>query len=298
LKEMVCMRTGSADGAVVVATWEFGKVCVQAAVAALEKGGTALDAVEQAAWVAEEDGSNASVGYGGNPNSDGVVQVDAAIMWGADHGAGSVAALEGVLHPVSVARRVMEQSSHVMLVGEGARKFAVAQGFEQVELLTPEARERWKKWKKEQGATENHDTIGVVALDGDGNLAASCSTSGAGFKHPGRVGDSPIIGSGLYVDGEVGAAAATGQGEDIMRHCACYAVVAHMARGLAPDEACLETLRYMAQRDPRGADIAIGIVAVDKQGRYAGAGMRKGFPYACGTAGEIQVIQGVWVKEK
>jgi isoaspartyl peptidase/L-asparaginase-like protein (Ntn-hydrolase superfamily) len=248
--------------------------------------------------VAEEDAGNASVGYGGNPNSDGIVQVDAAIMWGPEHGAGSVAALEGIFHPISVARRVMEVSPHVMLVGSGALKFALDQGFERIELLTPEARERWEKWKKEKGAAKNHDTIGVVALDGDGSLAASCSTSGAGFKHPGRVGDSPIIGSGLYVDNDAGAAAATGQGEDIMRHCACYAAVDRMARGLAPDEACLEALLQMARKDPKGTDISIGIVAVDKQGRCAGAGMRKGFPYAYGTAGEIQVAQGAWVEEK
>lgn len=280
-----------------VATWEFGKACVEAGVAALQKGGTALDAVEQGAWVAEADASNASVGYGGNPNSDGVVQVDAAIMWGPGHRAGSVAALEGIFHPISVARRVMEASPHVMLVGSGALKFALDQGFEQVELLTPEARERWEKWKKEKTPAKNHDTIGVVALDGDGNLAASCSTSGAGFKHPGRVGDSPIIGSGLYVDNEVGAVAATGLGEDIMRHCACYAVVAHMARGLAPGEACLETLRQMARKDPKGTEIAIGMVVVDKQGRCAGGGMRKGFPYAFGVRGQMQVAEGVWVEE-
>ena len=292
------MATGFTGDAVIAATWAFGEACVRAAVDALQKGGTALDAVEQGAWVAEEDAGNASVGLGGNPNSDGVVQLDAAIMWGPSHGAGSVAALEGILHPVSVARRVMEVSPHVMLVGDGALKFALDQGFSRVELLTPEARERWEKWKEEKQAAENHDTIGVVALDDDGNLAASCSTSGAGFKHPGRVGDSPIIGSGLYVDNEVGAAAATGLGEDIMRHCACYAVVAHMARGMAPDEACLETMQQMARRDPKGTDISVGIVVVDKQGRCGGGGMKKGFPYAFSGRGETRVTEGVWVEEK
>ena len=291
------MGSSTADGAVVVATWNFGEACVQAGLAALDSGGTALDAVEQGAWVAEEDKTNASVGCGGNPNSDGVVQLDAAIMWGPDHGAGSIAALEGFLHPVSVARRVMELSPHVMLVGAGARQFALAQGFAETDLMTPEARERWEKWRREHQQPDNHDTIGVVAVDGLGNLSASCSTSGSGFKHPGRVGDSPIIGSGLYVDNRSGAAAATGLGEDIMRHCACYSVVDFMARGMAPDEACLAALTKMASRDPKGTDISVGIVAVDKEGRYAGGGMRKGFPYAYGRDGVTALAQGVWVKE-
>ena len=292
------MATDPGDGAVVVATWEFGKACVEAALEALGKGGSALDAVEQGAWVAEADPGNSSVGRGGNPNSKGVVQVDAAIMWGPGHRAGSVAALEGILHPVSVARRVMESSPHVMLVGEGALEFALEQGFERVDLLTEESRTRWEKWKAENQPAESHDTIGIVALDGEGNLAASCSTSGAAFKHPGRVGDSPIIGSGLYVDAEVGAAAATGQGEDIMRHCASYAVVSYMGRGLAPPEACLACLREMARKDPKGTDISIGLVAVDRQGRWGGAGMRKGFPYAFCAGGEVQVAQGGWIAEE
>jgi N4-(beta-N-acetylglucosaminyl)-L-asparaginase len=291
------MGSSTADGAVVVATWNFGEACVQAGLAALSNGGTALDAVEQGAWVAEEDKTNASVGCGGNPNSDGVVQLDAAIMWGPDHGAGSVAALEGFLHPVSVARQVMEKSPHVMLVGLGARQFALDQGFAEADLMTPEARERWEKWRQEHQQPDNHDTIGVVAVDGLGNVSASCSTSGSGFKHPGRVGDSPIIGSGLYVDNQFGAAAATGLGEDIMRHCACYSVVSNIEAGMAPAEACVATLKKMAARDPRGTGISIGIVAVDKQGRYAGAGMRKGFPYAFGVDGVAQLAQGVWVEE-
>ena len=286
-----------ANAGVVVATWDFGEACVRAAVEVMRQGGNALDAVEQGAWVAELDAANASVGLGGNPTSEGVVQLDAAIMWGPGHQAGSVAALEGILHPVSVARRVMESSPHVMLVGAGALKFALSHGFDQTELLTQEARERWEKWKQEQTTPKNHDTIGVVALDQDNNLAVSCSTSGAGFKHPGRVGDSPIIGSGLYADNNVGAAAATGQGEDIMRHCACYAVVEYMARGLSPAAACLAVLKKMAHTDPKGTGISIGLVAVDKQGRHAGAGMKRGFPYAFADANRVTVAQGDWIQE-
>jgi isoaspartyl peptidase/L-asparaginase-like protein (Ntn-hydrolase superfamily) len=282
---------------VVVATWTFGLACVRAGVDALITGGTALDAVEQAAWVAETDPAVHSVGYGGSPNRAGIVQVDAAVMWGPGFRAGSVAALEGILHPVSVARRVMEIGEHVMLVGEGARAFALGEGFAPTELLTSEARQRWEVWSRERTAAPGHDTVGVVALDREGNLAASCSTSGIAFKQPGRVGDSPILGSGLYVDNEVGAVAATGRGEDIMRHCASFAAVAEMAAGRTPEEACLAVLRGMARRDPKGTGIEVALVAVDRQGRAAGVGMRRGFPYAFGTADRVESAQGAFVVE-
>ena len=293
-----------ADKSVIAATWDFGEACVRDGWAAFEKGGTALDAVEQGAWNAEVDETNKSVGRGGIPNRDGVVQVDAAIMWGPGQQAGSVAALEGILHPVSVARRVMEKSPHVMLAGDGARRFALEQGFDEVDLLTPASREAWQKWRGEGGSApvdhhenpENHDTIGMVAVDADGNVAASCSTSGAGYKHAGRVGDSPIIGSGLYVDNEVGAAAATGLGEDIMRYCSSFAVVAHMARGLAPQEACLALLEQVRRVDPRGLDASVFLIAVNKEGQYGAAGMRPGLPYAVCEQGKIQMHQGGWLE--
>ncbi|MBQ41128.1 MAG: glycosylasparaginase [Gemmatimonadetes bacterium] len=289
------METGSSKE-VVVATWEFGAACVDAAVHTLKQGGTALDAVESGAAVAEADPANRSVGFGGTPNRDGVVQVDAAIMWGPGRQAGSVAALEGILHPISVARRVMEVSPHVMLAGEGAARFALEQGFEEVDLLTEETRKQWEVWRETRaGEGENHDTIGVVALDSAGNLAASCSTSGAGYKFPGRVGDSPIIGSGLYVDNDVGAAAATGLGEDIMRYCACYEVVAQMARGHSPDEACSSLLRSVLEKDPKGADASISLVALNKEGAYGGSGMQKGFPYAVAAGAETRVLRGAGV---
>lgn len=285
---------------VIVATWDFGRLCVEEGLAAIGSGGTALDAVERGARLAEADSSVSSVGRGGLPNRDGTIELDAAIMWGPEHRAGSVAALQDVLHPISVARRVMEVSPHVMLVGQGARQFAEAQGFPREELLTEESRSRWETWRRESGEMpyDHHsDTIGVLAVDADGNVAASCSTSGAGYKHPGRVGDSPIIGSGLYVDNEVGAAAATGLGEDIMRYCASFQVVEHMRRGKSPAEACSALLAQVRDKDPKGADASVFVIALSKSGQSGGGAMRQGFPYAVSTRDGGEMRQGVWVAD-
>jgi len=285
---------------VAVATWDFGLSCVEEGLRALGEGGSALDAVERGARVAEADISVTSVGRGGAPNRDGIVELDAAIMWGPGHRAGSVAALQGILHPISVARRVMEVSPHVMLVGEGARQFAAAQGFESEELLTEDSRSRWETWRRENGEMpiDHHsDTIGVLAVDGDGKVAASCSTSGAGYKHPGRVGDSPIIGSGLYADNEVGAAAATGLGEDIMRYCASFQVVENMRHGMSPAEACRALLTHVRDKDPKGAGASVYVIALNKAGDSAGGGMRRGFPYAVGTRRGRGMREGVWVED-
>ena len=286
---------------VVVATWDFGLACAREGLRTIEAGGTALDAVVDGAALAEADPDINSVGLGGTPNRDGVVQVDAAVMWGPGQQAGSVAAIEGVLHPTAVARRVMEVSPHVMLVGEGATQFAIKQGFPQVDLLTEASRERWLEWREKEDQApidhHNHDTVGVLALDADGNLAASCSTSGAGYKHAGRVGDSPIIGSGLYLDNEVGAAAATGLGEDIMRYCSCFEVVAQMARGLSPAAACLALLNRVKERDPKGAGASVYVLALNKEGEAAGSGMHSGFPYAIATAAGHELRRGVGTAE-
>lgn len=275
-----------------VSTWAFGQQANEAALKAIQQGGSTLDGVEQGIWVTEADLTNASVGIGGTPNAEGVVQLDASIMWGPGHQAGSVAALEGILHPISVARRVMEQTSHVMLVGQGARTFALQQGFESAELLTEERRQAWLKWKAEQEAlqqkTQGHDTIALLILDAQGHLAGGCSTSGRGYKLPGRVGDSPIIGSGLYVDEEVGAAGATGIGENIMRYCGCFMVVEYLRQGLHPQEACAEVVRRIARHEGR-ADLSIDFVALDQQGRYGAAGTDEGFRYSLTTPEESGV---------
>ena len=279
-----------------VSTYAFGKKANEAGLELLRNGGTALDAVEAGAWVIEADPSNATVGIGGIPNAAGVVQLDAAIMWGPDSQAGSVAALEGFLHPISVARRVMEKSPHVMLVGEGARQFALEEGFEEVELLTEKRRQEWLRWKEQnppmhpQKGPDNHDTLALLALDAAGNIAAACTTSGIAYKSPGRVGDSPIMGSGLYVDSEVGAAGATGTGEHIMRHCGSFLVVEYMRLGLSPAAACREALVRMARKEPSEKKLDASFVALDRQGRYGAAGTSTNFEYSVTTEEESLVL--------
>jgi N4-(beta-N-acetylglucosaminyl)-L-asparaginase len=228
----------------IVSTWPFGKAANDEALRVLGKSGSLLDAVEQGIWVTESAGDG-SVGLSGGPNAAGVVQLDACIMNGPDHKAGSVAALEGVRHPISAARRVMEKTRHVMLVGEGARMFAVEEGLETVPVNSKERHEEWQKkrtstrGKSGDQKPQGHDTIALLVLGKDGNIAGGCSTSGMGGKLPGRVGDSPILGSGLYLDNEVGAAGATGVGENVMRYCATFQIVEFMRQGMPPHEACM-----------------------------------------------------------
>lgn len=287
----------SAEGAraaarpLLVSTWGFGRQANEAALRVMQQGGSTLDAVEQGIWVTEADLSNSSVGIGGTPNAEGVVQLDACLMWGPGHRAGSVAAIEGIAHPISAARRVMEKTSHVMLVGEGARKFALAEGLETAQMPTEERRRAWLQWKAEQEArqkAQGHDTIALLILDAEGHLAGGCSTSGRGYKLPGRVGDSPILGSGLYVDEEVGAAGATGIGENIMRYCGSFLAVEFMRQGLHPQEACAEVVRRIARSEGR-ADLSINFVALDRQGRHGAAGTDEGFQYALTTPEESGV---------
>jgi N4-(beta-N-acetylglucosaminyl)-L-asparaginase len=289
-----------------VSTWGFGRPANEKGLSVLLAGGSILDAVEQGIWVVESDAGNKSVGLSGIPNAAGVVQLDSCIMFGPGHRAGSVAAIEGIVHPISAARRVMERTPHVMLAGEGARMFALEEGLESVPVDTTAKYEAWrqkraaerkaasqpsgrKKGKKTN--PDNHDTIALLVLGADGNIAGGCSTSGWGGKLPGRVGDSPIIGSGLYVDNEVGAAGATGLGENVMRYCGSFLVVEYMRQGLHPQEACLEAIRRIARHDPKGIDLSINFMALDKQGRYGAAGTGKGFPFAVTMRSGSRVLQ-------
>ena len=284
-------------GPLIVSTWPFGKASNDAALKILRAGGSLLDAVERGIWVTESDVTNQSVGLAGTPNAAGVVQLDACIMYGPGHKAGSVAALEGIRHPISAARRVMEKTKHVMLVGEGARMFALEQG---LESLPGNSREAYDNWMKKHPAPaakvappgpDNHDTIALLILGADGTIAGGCSTSGMGNKLPGRVGDSPILGSGLYVDNEVGAAGATGVGENVMRYCASFMIVEFMRQGMHPQEACRQVIQRIAKMDPKPVDqLSINFVALDKKGRFGAAGTDHGFKYSVTTEARSEVL--------
>jgi N4-(beta-N-acetylglucosaminyl)-L-asparaginase len=284
-------RHNTKDRPLIISTWPFGKPSNERALAVFKAGGTALDAVEKGINLAEDDLQNASVGAGGIPNSAGVVQLDACIMDGPTHKAGSVAALEGVAHAVSVARRVMEKTRHVMLVGAGAKAFALEQGFREEDLLTDEQKRKWEQWRAKQPTPKGHDTIALLALGSDGVIAGGCSTSGLGYKLPGRVGDSPIIGSGLYVDNDVGAAGATGIGENVMRFCGSFMVVELMRSGMHPVEACAETIRRIIRKSPPGVDLAINFIALNKDGEYGAAGTGQGFEFAATSSSFSKVIR-------
>ena len=289
----------------IVSTWPFGKASNDEALRVLTKGGSILDAVEHGIKVTELDTKNRSVGISGSPNAAGVVQQDACIMHGPGHQAGSVAAIEGIIHPISAARRVMEKTPHVMLVGDGARMFAIEEGLKSIDVDSSKLHEAWRKERasKKQAVQKrskgDHDTIALLVLGSDGNIAGGCSTSGWGGKLPGRVGDSPIIGSGLYIDNEVGAAGATGLGENVMRHCASFMVVDFMRQGLHPQEACLRAIHRISRIDPLATeDLAINFVALDKKGRYGAAGTGTGFKYSVTTKSSSVVLQSPGVTSK
>ncbi len=265
-----------------VATWPFGRFATETAAAAMRGGASLLDAVEQGIRDVESRGPDGSVGLAGRPNAAGYTQLDACIMYGPGHRAGSVAGLEGIVHPITAARRVMEHSKHVMLVGEGARWFALEHGLESVDVSGHAAlKQAWRERQPQPPAPlTGHDTVTLLGLGPNGDVAGGCSTSGAGGKLPGRVGDSPILGAGLYVDNEVGAAGATGLGENIMRHCASYAVVERMRAGAPPQQACEAVLHDMARRDPKGYDLSASFIALDVNGRWGAASSNRGFPFA------------------
>jgi N4-(beta-N-acetylglucosaminyl)-L-asparaginase len=273
---------------IVLSTWNFGVKANGAAWEILKNNGRALDAVEAGVKIPEGDPTERSVGYGGRPDRDGRVTLDACIM---DEQAniGSVACLEFIKHPISVARAVMEKTPHVMLVGDGALQFALSQGFPKENLLVEESEREWKEWLKTSkykpiANIENHDTIGMIALDSAGNLSGACTTSGMAFKMHGRVGDSPIIGAGLFVDNEIGAATATGHGEEVIRIAGCHLVVELMRQGNSPQQACEEAVMRIVKltqnRNKNLKDIQVGFIALDKQGNYGAYCIQSGFNFA------------------
>jgi isoaspartyl peptidase/L-asparaginase-like protein (Ntn-hydrolase superfamily) len=280
-----------------IATWPFGLAACERSRTELGNSGSILNAVERGINLTELDETVDSVGVGGTPNAEGVVQLDASFMDGVHQRAGSVAGLEGFPNPISVARRVMEVTKHVMLVGQDAARFAKQQKFVPRELLTFQSRERWEKWKAAQRAGTNsadksHDTIALLGLGSDGHLCGGCSTSGLAFKLPGRVGDSPIIGSGLYVDGEIGAAGATGVGENVLRYCASFLIVEFMRQGKSPTDACEAAIRRIAGGDGKAPQaLSVNFVAVNKAGVIGAAGTDKEFVCAVVDANRAVLIQ-------
>ncbi len=259
----------------------------------MKNGGSALDAVVRGVEVAERDPAVKSVGFGGYPNAEGEVEVDAAVVDGRALGYGAVAGLRKIATPTAVARCVMEKTDRVFLVGNGALKFARAQGFEECNMLTEHGRAAWEKWKRERTGppADVHDTIGMIALDQHGNLAAACTTSGAAFKLPGRVGDSPLIGSGLYADNDAGAAAATGRGEEITRTCGSFAVVEYMRHGKSPQEACEAVVQHLIARVPSARPYQMAYIAIDKYGNWGAAAARSGFLSAVTSNAENQLYK-------
>jgi N4-(beta-N-acetylglucosaminyl)-L-asparaginase len=278
---------GKAQGPIVLSTWNHGLAANEGAWTVLQKGGSALDAVEKGVMVTEADLTNRSVGVGGRPDRDGHVTLDACIMSG-DSRCGSVAFLEGIAHPINVARAVMERTQHVMLVGAGARKFALEQGFATAKMPIDEVKKDYEKWRKENKDLfkkpdinhENHDTIGMIAMDAQGQLAGACTTSGWAYKMHGRVGDSPIIGAGLFVDDEVGAATATGLGEAIVRVAGSHTVVELMRQGYTPFDACKEACMRIVRKHKDLTGLQCGFIALDKEGNYGAYSIYAGFNFA------------------
>lgn len=296
------------NGPLIISTWDFGKAANAAGWEVLKKNGTALDAVEQGAKVAESDPDNQTIGYGGLPDRDGIVTLDACVM-DDQFNCGSVMCLEEILHPISVARLVMEKTPHIILVGEGAQSFAIANGFKKQNLLTQKSEKDWKEWLKSAdykpqknienklynkgklpGGEYNHDTIGLLALDGKGNLSGGCTTSGLAYKMHGRVGDSPVIGAGLYVDNEIGAATASGVGEEVIRIVGAHLVVELMRQGASPLEACKKAVERIIQRNPAKSKlIQVGFIALSKEGVVAGYSIQPGFTYAVRSSSEDKI---------
>jgi N4-(beta-N-acetylglucosaminyl)-L-asparaginase len=303
---------------IVISTWDSGMPVNAAAWKILSAKGTALDAVEAGAVFMENE-INCCVGLGGYPDRDGIVTLDSCIM---DHKAniGAVAGLERIKHPVSVARKVMEKTPHVILVGAGAQQFALENGFtlESTEL-SEEAKKAYAEWlkkseykpvinienkpaaesKKQNGpfapnffedGTVNHDTMGLVAMDATGNLSGAVTTSGMAFKLHGRVGDSPIIGAGLFVDNEIGAATSSGTGEEVIRICGTHLVVEFMRQGYSPEMACKKAVERIVKRDKEKAKtLQVGFLAMNKKGQYGAYAIQKGFVFSVKSNNENQI---------
>src|SRR6516225_495120 len=268
---------------VFLSTWRHGKPANDRAVEVFRAGGSLLDAVEKGINVSENDPAVTTVGYGGLPNAEGVVELDAAVMDGTRHRAGAVCNLHSIKNPISVARLVMERTRHTTLAGDGAFRFALKVGFQPEQLLTPESLKKWLEWKSNPKrisywlSPENHDTIGMVATDGKGHVVSGCSTSGLAWKIPGRVGDSPLVGCGVYSDDDVGAASATGDGDLMTNYCTSISIVHTMARGASPQDACVDLLRHMVKTDSKNRSGEVCVIAINNRGETGAASMKSAY---------------------
>lgn len=283
----------------IIATWDFSLDGVKNAAKTLEMKGSALDAVEEVGRIVEADPKVDSVGFGGLPNRYGEVELDAAVMDGKTLSIGAVAGLKGFIHPISIARKVMTHTPHTILVGEGAEDFALQQGFERTILINDKSRMKWEdlreKMRKGEETPPGHDTVGIVALDKEGNMACGTSTSGLFMKHKGRVGDSPIVGSGFYVDNELGGAAATGVGEDIMRTCLCFQVVQLMGQGYSPEQAAQQAVYHTHNRlsSVREKVGDISVVCMNNKGEWGAATNRNQFQHVVASAIQNPILRTV-----
>ncbi len=266
-----------------ISTWRHGMPANEEAMEVLTNNGKAIDAVEAGVRIPEADPESMSVGLGGLPDREGKVTLDACIMDETGN-CGSVSFLQHIKHPISVARKVMDKTPHVMLSGTGALQFALENGFKKENLLTEKAEKRWREWLIESEYKpiiniENHDTIGLLALDKNGDISGACTTSGLSWKMHGRVGDSPVIGAGMFVDNEVGGACATGVGEAVLKTLGSFLVVELMRQGATPQEACEEAIARIV-KNQNYKDMQIGYLAINKKGEHGAYAVHPGFNYA------------------
>ncbi len=280
---------------VLISTWHFGLRSNEAGIPILRAGGSAIDATEAVAQAAESDRTIYSVGLGGHLDRTGQITLDASIMTH-DGRCGGVAALENIEHPISVARAVMEQTPHILLAGEGAYRFAREIGHPHKSLVTVESQKSYEHWLETSSEAprhadqDNHDTICILSVDSNGQMAGCCTTSGLAWKMHGRVGDSPIIGAGLYVKGEIGAAAATGHGELAMRSLAAFRTVQLLQRGMSPEEASQECLRQIIAEIPGAEKLQLATLALAPDGKFGGSSILPGFQIAAWSNNENRLI--------
>ncbi len=304
----------AASKPIVISTWDSGMAVNAAAWTVLEKGGRALDAIEVGA-ISIENKIDCCVGLGGYPDRDGIVTLDACVM--DEHSnCGAVGGLEDIKHPISVARKVMENSPHVLLVGNGAQQFALENGFaKEPKVLSKDAQNAYNDWLKKNDykpeinienkkpfggpfaptffddGTANHDTMGLLAMDKKGNMSGGVTTSGMAFKVHGRVGDSPVIGAGLFVDNEIGCATSSGVGEEVIRICGTHLVVEFMRQGYTPENACRKAVERIVNRDKvKAKTLQVGFLAMNKKGEHGAYAIQKGFVYSLKTATENKII--------